>query len=198
MRFTSLALALSALTAVSASTAAALSQNNADAQLVARSGQAPGDSFDFSASRMTKRQIVQNNLKQRKHKRSTGNCKPISSPSQIPSDTPVLVADPSKGSEQSSQPQSSSKPQESTKQPESTKQAEPTKQAQSTNNDNNNNNNNGGGNSGSADAKLGGVSAFQGQNGPGILSWFYTNHAGDSTNGASWCQTSYKVGATNC
>jgi len=48
--------------------------------------------------------------------------------------------------------------------------------------------------SGTANAQLGSISAFQGTN-SGIMSWFKTNLGSDSTNGESWCQTKYQVRA---
>lgn len=45
--------------------------------------------------------------------------------------------------------------------------------------------------SGTANAQLGSISAFQGTN-SGIMSWFKTNLGSDSTNGESWCQTKYQ------
>lgn len=209
MRFATLAIALSALTAISA-TANTASDASTNAQLIARSG-GPVD----SSSRMTKRQIVQSNLK-RKHKRgTTGNCKPRSIPPQVPLEPPVLVKDPPKEPEAKPTPEPQPMPQEPEEKPQENNQQEPPKQPEPPKQ----------GpakepeqppkqeppkqeppkqdpppppppSGGNADAKLGRISAFQGQNGPGILSWFYTNHGGDSTNGESWCQTRYKVGRT--
>jgi len=187
MRFSALAIALAALTAVSATAA----DSNKDTLLVARTGPAAGGE---DAARMSKRQTVHNNHLKRKSKRATGSCKPRSNPPQVsiqpqaPSNPPVLVADPPKAPEP--QPQEQPKPQEPVKQEppkEEPPKQEPVKQDPAPPA-----NNNGGGGSGTADAKLGGVSAFHGTN-SGIMSWFYTNHGGDSTNGESWCQTRYKV-----
>ena len=180
MRLASLVIALGALTAVSATAA-----TNKDT-LVARSG--PGG-LDEAAARMVKRQVVHNNHIKKHRKRGTGTCKPKAAPAQSDwSAPPQLVAEPVKtgpAATPAAQPEpTKAAPQEPAKQPEQNPQPQQPPA---------NDNNKGGSSSGLADAKLGGVSAFHGVNGPGIMSWFRTNLGSDSTNGESWCETKYKV-----
>lgn len=125
-------------------------------------------------------------------KRGNGYCKPKPKPSPPAAPSKDNNDDDNKPSTQAPPPPppSSSKQQQS--QPKPTQKDDDNKDDGKDNNNNNNNGGNNGGGSGTANAQLGSISAFQGSN-SGIMSWSKTNLGSDSTNGMSWCQTRYQV-----
>lgn len=187
MRLTAVFTAIGAFTALTAATSPVAVNNGESLHLLTSRKRSVDNNNVHGDPMRSKRQHgkpASSGLK-KKAKRASGYCKAKTSTSSS-SKANAVVTPASSSKQANSTPASSSRQQQAS----SSSSAAPAATSSASSSDDSDSGSSSG--SGTANAQLGSISAFQGTN-SGIMSWFRTNAGSDSTNGESWCQTKYQV-----